>query len=184
MHIHIFTLKFDSVFEAFDDSNMQDFLKDKELLSARAHFFVKHETPYLLVFLTYLPGSKTFDTAGKKQRDAWREILSEDDLPLFNTLRDWRAERAKAEGIPPYIICTNLQLAQIVSHHPASLSALGTIEGIGKAKLEKYGKELLSLLKPPKLDDSEVGRQQQMFQEQEGEKPSQGKELEDEPSED
>ena len=73
-------------------------------------------------------------------------MLTENDWPLFNVLREWQAERSKEEGILPYIICTNLQLAKITVTRPSSLNALQGIEGIGKSKLEKYGKEILKIL--------------------------------------
>jgi superfamily II DNA helicase RecQ len=68
------------------------------------------------------------------------------ELPLFNALRDWCAERSKRDGVPPYVICTNRQCAAMVKARPQSLSKLAEIEGFGKAKLEKYGQEILALL--------------------------------------
>jgi superfamily II DNA helicase RecQ len=54
------------------------------------------------------PSGKT-----EKGRDeSYKEMLTETDWPLFNVLREWRAGRSKEEGIPPYVICTNLQLAK------------------------------------------------------------------------
>ena len=65
---------------------------------------------------------------------------------LFNTIREWRTERAKQDGIPPYVICTNIEIAHMVKNRPRSLNKLIEIEGFGKAKIEKYGQELLNLL--------------------------------------
>jgi superfamily II DNA helicase RecQ len=48
----------------------------------------------------------------KSRDESYKEKLTETDWPLFNVLREWRAERCKEEGIPPYVICTNLQLAK------------------------------------------------------------------------
>ena len=76
---------------------------------------------------------------------------SEADWPLFNTLRDWRSERAKQDGVPSYVISNNRQPAEVVKARPATLAALGAIEGFGDAKLKKYGQELLALIagEPP-----------------------------------
>lgn len=176
MRIRIFTLKFHPLTEQFDDTALQDFIKDKELLSVREHFFVKHDTPYLLVFLTYRPGTHDIEKAGKKQKTSWRDLLSDEQVPLFNTLRDWRAERAKQEGVPQYVIFTNQQLAQVVIDRPSSLAALGKIRGLGKAKLEKYGNEMLAVLSSE--DDSSSNssdstsdsedQQEDMFHEEQG----------------
>ena len=80
--------------------------------------------------------------------------MAETDLPLFNALRGWRAERAKRDGVPPYLICTNKQLAAMVNARPGSLTRLGAIEGIGKAKLDNYGQELLALLARPRSESA------------------------------
>jgi superfamily II DNA helicase RecQ len=39
-------------------------------------------------------------------------------MPLFNQLREWRRERCKRDGVPPYIVCTNKQLAQMAVQRP------------------------------------------------------------------
>ena len=61
-------------------------------------------------------------------------------------MRDWRAERSRRDGVAPYIVCTNLQLVEMIKIRPQSLAKLGAIDGIGKAKLEKYGQYILALL--------------------------------------
>ncbi len=148
--------------EQFDDEVLQEFIKDKEVLSAREHFFVKHETPYLAVFLTYLPGERDIASA-KKQKESWKELISDDQLPLFNTLRDWRAERAKQDGVSVYIICNNRQLAEIVVNHPTSLSGFANIHGFGKAKTEKYGKEILTILQSKEERQKEEQNKQEIL---------------------
>lgn len=145
MLLRTITLKFNSVTERFDEDELQGFVKDKEILAVREHFFIKHATPYLVVFITYLPGNRDM-AHGKKQHGYWKDLLAGDQAALFDTLRSWRAERAKQEGVPPYIICNNRQLAQITATRPSTLADLANVQGIGKAKIEKYGRELLTLL--------------------------------------
>lgn len=53
MFVRVMTLRFDAVIGSFDDSPLRDFLKDKEVLSIRDHFFIKNEVPYLVVLITY-----------------------------------------------------------------------------------------------------------------------------------
>lgn len=67
-------------------------------------------------------------------------------MPLFGKIRSCRNQRAKREGVPPYVLITNVQLARIVKAKPQSNSELEKIEGIGRAKIEKFGAELLELL--------------------------------------
>ncbi|MDA0746930.1 MAG: HRDC domain-containing protein [bacterium] len=128
-------------------------MKDKEVLSVRDHFFVKDEFPYMAMVVTYnmlrpeaeVPASPRRQQE-KERREEWRQMLEEQDWPLFNALRDWRNGQAKEEGIPPYVICTNRQLAEIAHKRPQSLNKLATVEGLGKAKLERYGAAILELV--------------------------------------
>ncbi len=65
---------------------------------------------------------------------------------LFETLRAWRAEAAKSQAVPPYVIFHDTVLRDIAAVRPASLQQLGGIKGVGASKLERYGAALLKLL--------------------------------------
>jgi DNA helicase-2/ATP-dependent DNA helicase PcrA len=62
-------------------------------------------------------------------------------------LRDWRLERARADGVPPYVVFHDSVLQAIAAAQPSSLGELAQISGVGPAKLERYGDELLALVK-------------------------------------
>ena len=148
MLARVVTLRFDPLLEAFDDAPLQELLKAREVFAVRDHFFIRNEVPYLAVLVTYGPqprGAEPSPADKPPARSAsWRSLVADEDLPLFNALRDWRAERAKRDGVTPSLICTNRQLAEMVSSRPQSMSRLGAINGIGKAKLENYGQDLLA----------------------------------------
>ena len=134
MHVRIFTLQFDDLLGGFDDAPLQNFIRDKEVIAIRDHFFTREWRPFLALVVTYNlmrpPDPTDNEKRGKKAVDAaWRSMLSPEDYPLFNTLREWRSERCKEDGIPPYVICTNKQLAAMVKQMPQSLAGLGEIEG-------------------------------------------------------
>ena len=152
MYVRILTLRFNAALGAFDETPLQEFVKDKHLLSIRDHFFTRHEVPYLALVLTYEQQEKGAASAknSKTADESWRKMIQEPDLPLFNTLRNWRAERARKDGIPPYIICTNRQLAEIVNLKPQSLAGFQRIDGFGNKKGEKYGKPMLSIFRTEK----------------------------------
>ena len=62
------------------------------------------------------------------------------------SLRAWRTEQAKKQQVPPYIIFSNKVLEAIAARQPATLAELAEISGVGPAKLEQYGAELLALM--------------------------------------
>ncbi len=150
MLIKVISLSFDSAYGGFNDELVRDFLKDKELISSKDYFFIRNDIPYLTFVLSYFPHRAEVDsklsTKDKKQ-EAWRESLSEADMGFFNLLRDWRSQKSKKDGVPPYILFTNQQLADIVKKRPQSLAELTQIDGIGKAKSQKYGDDILGISK-------------------------------------
>ncbi|WP_037498785.1 DNA helicase RecQ [Sphingomonas jaspsi] len=66
--------------------------------------------------------------------------------PLFEALRAWRRDRAKEQGVPPYVIFHDSTLRAVAAMKPKSLSELSAIEGIGDTKLERHGESLLAAL--------------------------------------
>ena len=69
------------------------------------------------------------------------------DEALFDALRGWRLERATADKVPAYVVCTDATLQLIAEHRPTTETALLKINGIGASKLEKYGADLLAVLR-------------------------------------
>ncbi|WP_169748371.1 DNA helicase RecQ [Xenophilus azovorans] len=63
----------------------------------------------------------------------------------FAALKTWRAEVAKANNLPAYVIFHDATLAAIAQRAPASLGDLQGISGIGASKLEKYGAQVLEV---------------------------------------
>jgi ATP-dependent DNA helicase RecQ len=68
------------------------------------------------------------------------------DADLVARLKAWRTEQARSQGVPPYVVFHDRTLLELASRRPASLAELGSVGGIGAAKLERYGKALLEVL--------------------------------------
>ncbi len=68
------------------------------------------------------------------------------DEELFEALREWRSRTAKADSVPAYVVFTDLTLQAIAETRPGSEQALLAINGIGKAKVEKYAAPVLALV--------------------------------------
>src|SRR4029077_15687172 len=65
--------------------------------------------------------------------------------PLVEGLRAWRSARAQADGRPAYVVAHDSTLAAIAARRPSSIAELRRVSGIGPAKLEKYGPEILAV---------------------------------------
>src|SRR5205823_14470924 len=66
--------------------------------------------------------------------------------PEGEKLRAWRLARAKSDGVPPYVVFHDSVLRTIADVRPSSLGELAQISGVGPAKLERYGDEVLAAL--------------------------------------
>ena len=72
--------------------------------------------------------------------------LAEEGRERFEALRGWRLEQARSQGVPPYVVFHDRTLIEIASRQPATLAELGTVAGVGQAKLDRYGEAVLELL--------------------------------------
>ncbi len=68
------------------------------------------------------------------------------EAALREVLTNWRRDRSKEDGVPAYVVFDNKTLDAIARVEPTSLGDLGAISGIGPAKLERYGADVLGLV--------------------------------------
>ncbi|TXH83298.1 DNA helicase RecQ [Pseudoxanthomonas mexicana] len=68
------------------------------------------------------------------------------DLPRFQALRDLRAQLAREQNVPAYVIFHDSTLRTIAEQQPATLDDLARVGGIGGAKLARYGERVLEAL--------------------------------------
>lgn len=84
------------------------------------------------------------DYAAAPEEDELQQELNE---ALFAKLRAWRAAKAATQRIPPYMVAHDTCLHELTRRRPQTTQALLAVKGMGAMKVEKYGDELLALLK-------------------------------------
>ena len=72
--------------------------------------------------------------------------LNTDHLTLHTALRQWRAAKAREEGVAPYVVLQQKALQSIATNAPRTPAELKRQLGVGPKTLEKYGNELLELI--------------------------------------
>jgi DNA helicase-2/ATP-dependent DNA helicase PcrA len=65
---------------------------------------------------------------------------------LYDRLKVWRLEVARAEQVPAYVVFSNSTLALIARDRPGTEAELAAISGVGPAKLERYGSAVLAVV--------------------------------------
>ena len=75
-----------------------------------------------------------------------RERAVLEPTPTVQALKEWRLARARADEVPAYVVFNDRTLAELAARGPRTLAELAAVPGIGPAKLERYGRELLERL--------------------------------------
>ena len=141
------------------------------LLTTRPH---QQSRPTSRHSVTYVPhaiqatqatqSSKTLKKR-KSRQDRAEELeavvsaLSEREQSAFEHLRAWRNAEAMRVGVPPFEVCSNQALAEMVNRKPNTLTALRAIEGLGEKRVKRFGEALLAQLQAHLLIPSPVEEQ-------------------------
>lgn len=83
-------------------------------------------------------------SASKKSSAVVGEKLSSIEEARFQILRQWRKEKAEELDVPAFVVFGDKTLKDIAQKNPQSLDELKNVYGIGEAKLEKFGWDLLA----------------------------------------
>jgi len=97
------------------------------------------------------PGAGAGGGSGSKRRavEIDGDVLDDDARAVFEALRAWRLARARTEAVPPYVVASDRTLRDVARQRPRDRADLERCHGIGPAKAERYGAELLAVLQGP-----------------------------------
>lgn len=113
---------------------------DRELVSDRSGTFWS-------ICLSYSERSSfAAPVESKKTRIDYKEKLSAEDFEVYAALRELRKSLAERDGVPPYVIFNNAQLAEMVVQKARTKEELERISGVGPSKVEAYGELFLTRL--------------------------------------
>ncbi len=85
-------------------------------------------------------------SSGRSKSKAAVAELPSELVPAFEALRAWRAEQAREQGVPAYVIFHDATLREIATAWPTSVQQLGGISGVGEKKLVTYGEGVIAVL--------------------------------------
>ncbi len=90
------------------------------------------------------PRERVARLRGILERDTDSETA---DPEIVAALRGWRRRRARAANVPAYVVCTDRTLHDLARRRPSTPRELLAVTGIGPVKVERFGPELLRLLR-------------------------------------
>lgn len=99
-------------------------------------------------FLTTVDGTHDQHGGGRRQKasKARRADLEPGDADVFERLRAWRGEQAKAGSVPAYVVFSDATLVAIAESRPRTEAELRMVSGVGPTKWERYGVAVLSVV--------------------------------------
>ena len=90
-------------------------------------------------------GTRNGRSRGKK-KDA-PPVTAKADTALAAELRALRADIARADKVPAYVVFPDRTLLALAANAPRSRAALEQLHGMGPSRVEKYGEQVLALIK-------------------------------------
>ena len=131
MYVKVITLSFSSRLQDFDTEVLERFVADKQVTQVEHHFFLYDQKPFLTLIVHY--EAKPLTNAPESSKPTLspsssfnpRALLSNEEWPLFETLRQWRRTCSQKEGIPHYSVIKNQVLVDLIRQRPTSLAELG-----------------------------------------------------------
>lgn len=159
MKVRVFAIRPESEYLNFDQQQLNGFLDTIEFKKSSTHF-IEAEPNYWSVLIYYEEKQQVNlvkETAIQEKAELKKEIkiskqLQEADLDLeqleiLKNLKQWRSEKAYKLKISNFLICHNSELINVVVQKPSSILELRRIKGFGDLKSDKYGEDILSILK-------------------------------------
>ena len=144
MQLRIFVIPIKNI--ETSETEMNRFLRGNRILAVTKEFVNNGENSFWSIAVEYLEqlsGGGKQPAGVRADRIDYKEVLSAKDFAVFSRLRDLRKQIANGDAVPVYAIFTNEQLAEMARKRPASKEALMQIEGVGEAKVQKYGQQFL-----------------------------------------
>jgi len=148
-----------------DAEALNAFLAARRIVAVDRQFVADGENSFWALSVTYVdgadgPGRADGQPQGRKAKVDYREVLDERDFATYAALRTLRKELAERDGVPAYALFTNEQLAAMVQRKVSSAADLAGIEGVGKARVEKFASAFLRVLTEHATspDEGEGGR--------------------------
>jgi len=139
MPYEIITIPFNTATKSFHSDELNKFCLNKRVLNNKIEFFSDGKNSFWSVFIEYEVVLEHFANEPKG--------LTEAGKLCYERLREWRKTTAEKEGVPPFVIARNSQLAEIINRETKTLESLKQINGFGRKKVEKYGKDITEIIK-------------------------------------
>ncbi len=153
MQYRFFTIP---IFESDDsEAALNAFLGTQRVVHVDRHLIQDGRNSVWAICIGYQDGAPRASKDKRGKLD-YRTILTDPEFAVFSRMRALRKQLADQESIPAYAVLTNEQLAAIVQRRADTLQAIREIDGIGDARIEKYGAAFQAIMQAAALPAKEA----------------------------
>lgn len=148
MQYEIFTVPLSGGEHAIDEMNR--FIASHKVVSVDKHCVDSGGMSCWTFCVSYMPvapaAGEAGQAAGGRHGDIdYRDVLEPEAFSRFTLLRQCRKQLALSKALPVYAVFTNAELALLAQMSELEPSALSSVKGIGRQRVQKYGLALLKL---------------------------------------
>ena len=142
MQIKLFTIPVTR--EGNSTEELNKFLRGHNVLEVVQHLVNATNGAYWCFCVKYIhTGLVSTGHADKKQKVDYKSVLDVGTFEVFEKLRKVRKALAGEDAVPAYAVFTDAELSEIAKCKELTAKTVLSIKGIGKQKLEKYGRSLV-----------------------------------------
>lgn len=142
MKAKLFNIRLTKESQEHDIENLNQFLESVKVQNTLANII-----PGQLNCWSILVFYNEKNTQGNKLKVSGINDLIDEEIRIYEALKEWRFAKASAANLPAYMICANSELMSLAKHQPKNVNELRKISGFGEAKASKFGEDLISVIK-------------------------------------
>lgn len=128
------------------EKELNAFLRAHKVLETKQELITLGQQAFWCFSISYQEGEAAVKKSlSRKEKIDYKKILEEEVFQRFSNFREIRKKLAEEEGIPAYAVFTNAELVGIAKIGvERTLADIKEVPGIGKKKVEKFGKYFIS----------------------------------------
>ncbi|MGC4130334.1 MAG: HRDC domain-containing protein [Bergeyella sp.] len=148
MKTKIFKIRISEDYLHSDQKRLDEFLSAHTILKFESAFVQEKENFWsvILYYESQESSSRVREVKSGKYSVENGGDLNSDEIKILDSLKLWRAEKAKEQNLPSYFIATNNELMSVAKFKPVKKEELQEIKGFGKHKIENYGEEIIEIV--------------------------------------
>lgn len=144
MHYRFFTIR--AIDAGGDTDALNAFLASNPILSIERQFVADGANSYWSLCVCIGEAAAEGEKSRKRGSVDYRELLPPEVFAVYAKLRTLRNRLAEDQGMPPFAIFNNEQLAAMAQLPEPSKAAMGTIAGVGEKRMAQYADQFLAIL--------------------------------------